>query len=132
MKLHHTGFVVADMAKFAKYHPLGACVAEVEDPLQNAKLALFRNHSDVFTELIQPLGESAFTWNALQKNGNHFHHFCYTVNQLDQADKLASEYRMLKVLGPIPAVLFAGLEVVFYYTRNQQIVEFIIDPNCEL
>jgi hypothetical protein len=36
---------------------------------------------------------------------------------------------MLKVLGPVPALLFEGREVVFYYTRNQQVVEFLIDPN---
>ena len=91
MKLHHTGFVVADLAKYAKNHPLGECIAQVEDPLQNAKLAIFKNHSDILTELIQPLGESAFTWNALKKNGNHFHHFCYMVNKLHQAEDQLNE-----------------------------------------
>lgn len=129
MKLHHTGFVVADIELYAKKHPLGDCIARVEDPIQNAHLALFNNHSDVLIELIQPLGNSAFTWNALQKNGNHFHHFCYTVDNLEVAENYGLQFRMLKVLGPVPALLFEGKEVVFYYTRNQQVIEFLIDPN---
>jgi methylmalonyl-CoA/ethylmalonyl-CoA epimerase len=128
MKLHHTGFVVANIDQYAKKHPLGDCIVNIEDPIQNARLALYNNHSDVLIELIQPLGNTAFTWNALQKNGNHFHHFCYTVNNLETAVNYSSQFRMLKVLGPLPALLFEGKEVVFYYTRNQQVVEFLIDP----
>jgi len=132
MKLHHTGFVVKDIDKYAKHHPVGDSVAEIIDPIQHAKLALFKNHSEVLIELIQPLNEQAFTWNSLSKNGNHFHHFCYTVNSITAADEYASSFKMLKVLGPLPAVLFGGLEVVFFYSRNQQVVEFLIDPNHEL
>jgi hypothetical protein len=132
MKLHHTGFVVKDIDKYAKNHPLGECVAQIIDPVQHAKLALYSNHSEVLVELIQPFNELSFTWNALNKNGNHFHHFCYTVKTFSAAEKYASDFKMIKVLGPLPAVLFGGLEVVFYYSRNQQVVEFLIDPNYEL
>jgi hypothetical protein len=132
MKLHHTGFVVKDIDKYTKNHPLGDCIAQSIDPIQHAKLALYKNHSDVLIELIQPLNEQAFTWNSLSKNGNHFHHFCYKVNANAVADTYATEFKMIKVLGPVPAILFGGLEVVFYYSRNQQVVEFLIDPNCEL
>lgn len=132
MKLHHTGFVVKDIDKYAKNLPLGECVAQIVDPIQGAKLALYKNHSDVLIELIEPLNELAFTWNALSKNGSHFHHFCYAVNSFSVAEKYASDFKMIKVLGPLPAVLFGGLEVVFYYSRNQQVVEFLIDRNHEL
>ena len=132
MKLHHTGFVVKDIDKYAKNHPLGDCVAEIIDPFQHAKLAIYKNHSEVLIELIQPLNEQAFTWNALGKNGNHFHHFCYTINSISGADKYASAFKMLKVLGPVPGGVFGGWEVVCYDSRNQQVVEFLIDPNYEL
>ncbi len=129
MKLHHCGFVVANIEAYVRNHPVGECIAIVDDPIQNARLALYNNHSEAFIELIQPYGESAFTWNALKKQGNHFHHFCYTVKHLVDAEKLAEKYRLLKVLGPVPAILFGGINVVFYYTRNQQVIEFLIDPN---
>lgn len=128
MKLHHTGFVVNDIALYAKNQPLGEEICVIEDPIQNARLALYNNYSGVLIELIQPHGESAFTWNALKKFGNHFHHFCYTVDHLKVAENIASEFRMIKVLGPVPAVLFDGLEVMFFYTKNKQVVEFLIDP----
>lgn len=129
MQLHHSGFVVANLEKYAAQHPVGELIRIVDDPVQHARLALYQNHSDTFIEFIQPLSEKAFTWNALQKHGNHFHHFCYTVASLQQAETIAASKRMLKVLGPVPAVLFDNKDVVFYYSRNQQVVEFLIDPN---
>jgi methylmalonyl-CoA/ethylmalonyl-CoA epimerase len=132
MQLHHSGFVVADLNKYAVQHPVGELIRIVDDPVQHARLALYRNHSDTFIEFIQPLNEQAFTWNALQKNGNHFHHFCYQVNTLEKAETIAASFRMLKVLGPVPAILFDGKDVVFFYSRNQQVVEFLIDPKLSL
>jgi methylmalonyl-CoA/ethylmalonyl-CoA epimerase len=129
MQLHHSGFVVADLSKYAAQHPVGELERIVNDPVQHARLALYRNHSNTFIEIIQPLNEQAFTWNALQKNGNHFHHFCYQVDTLEKAETIAASFRMLKVLGPVPAILFDGKDVVFYYSRNKQVVEFLIDPN---
>jgi hypothetical protein len=31
-------------------------------------------------------------------------------------------------MGPLPAVAFDGVEVVFCYTRNKDLIEFVISP----
>ena len=131
MKFHHSGFVVHDIDAWDKNIFYERKVADVVDPLQNARLALYSNYSSSFIELIQPLNENAYTWNSLQRSGNHFNHFCYELEDLKELKERVSQMRMLKVLDPIPAVLFEGRSVCFYYTKNRQLIEFLINEMRE-
>jgi len=127
IQLHHAGFIVSDVDSFANNMIFEEKVADVIDPIQNARLALYKNYSDVFIELIQPLNENAFTWKSLQKNGNHFNHFCYVVNDIAMMKQFAEKYKMIPVLEPVPALLFNNKMVAFYYSRNKEVVEFLIE-----
>ncbi len=100
---------------------------EVFDALQNARLVLYKNFSPVLIELIQPVSEKSFTWNSLQKNGEHFNHFCYEVDNMEVLNSYITRFRLIKVMDPIPALLFENRYVCFYYTRTKQVVEFIIN-----
>ena len=98
MKLHHVGFIVKDIDSWEKNVIYQKKLFDVFDHLQNARLALYTNYSNVFIELIQPMNDNSYTWNSLKKNGNHFNHFCYE-----------------------------GRQIYFYYTKNEQVVEFLIN-----
>ena len=124
--LHHLGFVVRSIATFEKSMIFQKKIREIIDPVQNARLALYTNYDNSYIELIEPLGHEAFTWNALNKYGNHFNHFCYEVSGIQNIESIVSKYRLIHVLGPVKAVLFDDRQVVFYFTRNKQIVEFLI------
>ena len=41
-------------------------------------------------------------------------------------NNIQSKYRLIPILGPIPAKLFNNELVAFFYTRNKMIVEFLI------
>lgn len=125
MKLHHIGILVKNIDTYSKQMIGNEFLKEVFDPIQKAKLALYHNYSEVHTELIQPLEESSFTWNFLKKNGEGFHHFCYE-STFDEIEKIEKEKKLIKVLGPVPAVLFDGKNVLFYLDRNKLLVEFLI------
>ena len=127
MNLHHSGFIIENIDEWEENMIYHEKVKDIIDPLQNARLALYTNYSDSFIELIQPLNEQAYTWNSLKKSGNHFNHFCYKVENEEELRKIVSGNRMIKILGPIPALLFDGKKVCFYFTKNKQIIEFILD-----
>jgi len=127
MKLHHTGFVIKNIDTWEINMVYEKKIADIYDPVQNARLALYSNYSDTMIELIQPHNERAFTWNSLMKYGNHFNHFCYEIDDYSDLNTIVSKMRMIKVLGPVPALLFDMREVVFYFTKNSQIVEFLIN-----
>ncbi len=126
MKLHHIGFVVEDIEKYENNMLFEAKINEIEDTIQNSKLSLYKNYTDSYIELIQPLNDSAFTYNFLQKNGDGFHHLCYEVNAEQEIIEITKKLRLIKVLGPVPALLFDNRHVYFYYSRNKNIVEFIV------
>jgi len=126
--LHHTGFIVENIDEYEKKMFYESKVNDVIDKLQNARLSLYKNYcnSDVYIELIQPLSDEAFTMNALKKQGNHFNHFCYSVDTREELKELAAKAKLIEILGPVPAILFDNKKVAFYYGRNRQVIEFLI------
>jgi methylmalonyl-CoA/ethylmalonyl-CoA epimerase len=126
MRLHHIGYVVKDIDQYEKGLIIEKKVKELFDPVQNSKMALYSNFSDSFIELIQPLTTDAFTYNFLQKSGGGYHHLCYEVASQQEMKDIVTLQKMIMVKGPIPAILFDNREVWFYYSRNKQVVEFVI------
>lgn len=127
MKFHHVGLIVENISIYETKLIYEEKFSEVIDPIQKSKLALYKNFSDSYIELIEPLSDEAFTWNFLKsKNYSPYHHFCYETKNLLELDSIVKKYRLIPILGPVPATLFNGRMVSFYYTRNKTIVEFLI------
>lgn len=127
MRLHHIGYVVPDISKYEMNLIHESKCGDVVDPVQDARLTLYEGFSEILLELIQPLSMHSFTWSFLQRNqGGAFHHLCYWVRDQDELQGYIHQYRLVHLVGPVPALLFDGREVIFFYTRNREVVEFII------
>ena len=126
MKLHHIGYVVKDIVQYEKNLIFEKKIKELFDPVQNSNMALYLNFTDSLIELIQPLNEESFTYNFLQKNGSSYHHLCYEIGSESELKEVADSQKLIKIKGPIPAILFDGRMVWFFYSRNKQIVEFVL------
>jgi Glyoxalase/Bleomycin resistance protein/Dioxygenase superfamily len=125
MRVHHIGYVVHDIAKFERSLPGLVVEKIVEDPLQNATLALYSIGSGSLVELIQPHDSSAYTWAFLDRVGQGLHHICYEGIAPHDLNAVLAKHKLFKVLGPINAVLF-DRDVVFAMTRERTIVEFLL------
>ena len=130
MKLHHTGFIVKSIDDYEKRMVFEEKIGDVIDLVQNARLTLYKNFGGPYVELIQPLNENAFIWNTLQKSGEGFNHFCYSVYSLEEVENIVQKFKLTVITSPVPAKLFGGKQVVFYYAKNRQIVEFLIDEKA--
>ena len=124
-RIHHIGYVVDDIEGYASGFPGAILENSVFDPLQGAKLAVYTVGNGVRLEFIQPAGPDSFTWGFLQRSGSGLHHICYEGFELAEVTKAILDRRMLKLRGPMPAVLF-GRDVVFAMTRQKAIVEFML------
>jgi|SRR5580698_6473100 methylmalonyl-CoA/ethylmalonyl-CoA epimerase len=127
MTLHHSGFIVENIDLWEKQMAFEEKVNDVFDPIQNSRLTLYKNFCSCYIELIQPMNEQSLSWNSLQRAGNHFNHFCYSVNTMEEMEMVTSKFRLLPVAAPVPAVLFNNKKVAFYYSLNRQMVEFLIE-----
>lgn len=129
MKLHHLGFVVASIEEYEKKMLYESKLKNVSDEIQQAKLSLYSNFGSSFIELIEPLNESAFTYKALQKFGNHFHHICYAVKNFNEMEYIAQKNKLILFKAGLKAILFDSKLVYFYFSPNKTIIEFLIDEN---
>ncbi len=127
MLLHHSGFVVDDIDNWETRMVFEEKLEDVIDPIQNSRLTLYKNFSQPYIELIQPLNEQSLSWTSLKKFGNHFNHFCYSVNSIEEMESVAAGFQLQQVLAPVPAILFNNKKVAFYFARNKQLVEFLIE-----
>jgi catechol 2,3-dioxygenase-like lactoylglutathione lyase family enzyme len=124
IQIHHVGYVVRNIEAFAEGFPGLEFERSVDDPLQQARLALFRA-GPAFVELIEPAGPGAFTWAHLERAGEGLHHICYEGGDEATVDTIIRERRMLRIRGPMHAPLF-DRPVLFAMTRKKAIVEFLL------
>jgi methylmalonyl-CoA/ethylmalonyl-CoA epimerase len=129
MRLHHMGFVVADIA-MAMPAFVKSMAAEwdgqiFEDPLQKVKVAFLTTRpGDPQIELVQPVGESSPVAKFLQQGGG-MHHLCYEVADLE-AELAAFRSRGAAVASrPKPAVAFGGRRIAWVITSEKFLVELL-------
>lgn len=128
LQLHHIGYVVKDAEAFIKMYPVNTFVKKVYDIIQDAELSLYDIGSNIFLELIVPKSSSSFTYkSSLEQNFIVVHHHCYSVKCEEAMYEIAKEYRLIKIRGPLQAILFNNKNVYFFLTRNKQLIEFLID-----
>src|SRR5688572_26748740 len=124
MQIHHLGFVVSDATNSLLVDEGLELITCMDDPIQTAKIGLYKNPENEWIELIQPLNEKSPVWKFLQQYGNSFHHECYQSTR-DEMEKYTTTHQLVKVMGPVPAIIFNNRQVVFYLDKNQ-VVEFIL------
>ena len=137
LRLHHMGFVVADIAA-AMPSFVHSMAAEwdgkiFEDPLQKAKVAFLTTRAgDAQIELVQPLGETSPVQRFLQERGGGMHHLCYEVADLE-AELAAFRSRGASIASrPKPAVAFGGRRIAWVVTSEKFLVELLEEGRADL
>jgi methylmalonyl-CoA/ethylmalonyl-CoA epimerase len=129
LRLHHMGFVVADIAA-AMPAFVQSMAAEwdgtiYEDPLQRVKVAFLTTRpGDAQIELVQPVGEKSPVQKFIEQGGG-MHHLCYEVADLDR-EVLAFRSRGAMIASrPKPAVAFGGRRIAWVITSEKFLVELL-------
>lgn len=129
MRLHHMGFVVADIATampaFTRSMVATWDGRIFEDPLQRVKVAFMTTRpGDAQIELVQPVGEGSPVARFLQQGGG-MHHLCYEVADLE-AELMAFRSRGAAIASrPKPAVAFGGRRIAWVITPEKFLVELL-------
>jgi methylmalonyl-CoA/ethylmalonyl-CoA epimerase len=126
LKVHHIGIVVRNIEKYLKSSPYDKSTDIVYDPIQQSNIVMLNTgQSGSSIELIEPMNKRSMTYSFLEKNGNSVHHICYLAKDMDEVDRYIRKYKFKKILGPVEARVFDGQSVVFAYSANQGLIEFV-------
>jgi methylmalonyl-CoA/ethylmalonyl-CoA epimerase len=130
MRLHHLGFVVADIAAampgFVRSMAATWDQQIFADPHQKVKVAFLTIRlGDPQIELVEPNGDDSPVLRFLHERGGGLHHACYEVDDLERE---LSEFRSrgaLIVKRPKPAVAFQGRRIAWLLTPEKFLVELL-------
>jgi methylmalonyl-CoA/ethylmalonyl-CoA epimerase len=130
LKLHHFGFVVADiaagMAGFTRSLAAHWDGRIYDDPLQKVKVAFLTTRpGDAQIELVQPNAEDSPVTRFLREKGGGFHHVCYEVADLEEEMAEMKSRGALIARRPKPAVAFEGRRIAWMLTAEKMLVELL-------
>lgn len=133
-KLHHLGFVVADIAAGMKGF-VGSLAATwdgrvFEDPHQKVKVAFLSTRAgDPLIELAEPAAEDSPVRRFLTERGGGLHHVCYEVGDLEEQMAEMKARRCTIVRRPKPAIAFDGRRIAWVLTAEKLLVELLEKGN---
>ena len=132
MRLHHVGFVVADIAAAMPefIRSMGATWDSqiFADPNQKVKVAFLTTRpGDAQVELVEPNGPDSPVLRFLKEKGGGLHHVCYEVRDLEQELADFRERGSWIVKRPLPAVAFQGRRIAWLLTPEKLLIELLED-----
>ena len=127
LKIHHIGIVVKDIAAYLKSSQYRKSTEVIYDPIQHSNICILVNiYKEPPIELIEPIDEKSTTYQHLKKNGTSMHHLCYEIDSYEKLKEYMKQHRLKRVFGPVEAIVFNRKKVVFCYSVNTGIVEFLL------
>jgi len=131
LRLHHLGFVVASISaaidRFSRTISASWDGRIIHDPLQRVNVTFLTPAcaSEPQVELVEPAGNDAPVAKFLSKNGGGLHHLCYEVPELETQMALSKSQGAMVLRQPAPAAAFDGRRIVWVYTRDRLLLEFL-------
>ena len=126
LKVSHLAWVVKDLKKYLENSVFDDNREIKYYEIRDADICFIKT-SNVDIEIIEPKSEKSKTFNFLQKTGGGFHHICYEIANVAEAEKLIKEKHMIKLADPTSAPELNNQKVMFAYTKNNEIIEFALN-----
>lgn len=133
LRLHHVGFVVADIqqsiAGFMASLTATWDGVVFEDPYQKVKVTFIATGpGQASIELIEPAAPDSPVLRFLQEKGGGLNHVCYEVEDLQEQLTAMRARGAIIAKKPKPAVAFGGRQIAWVITPERLLVEFLETP----
>lgn len=125
---HHVGVAVFSIEESSRFYELMGFTRSVEtayDPCQNVKACFYSKEGFPTIELIEGVDEKSPMNNILSKTGVSPYHFCYGVDNMDEAIIQLKGLRFMPTGRPVPSTGMPGRKVCFLFNRNYGLIELV-------
>ncbi len=126
-KFRHIGVATPSIEKTSKlYLDAGYSLSEtINDPVQNVRIAFLTKMEMPSIELIEPLDNNSPVINIISKSGVTPYHFCYEVNDIEDAIKRLEEIGYNTIAPPVSAVALANKKICFLHHKDGGLIEIV-------
>jgi len=126
-RFNHIGVATKSIEQTAALYTGGGYTATepVVDPVQDIRICFLTKENMPTVELLQPVDDKSPVNAILKKNGTTPYHFCYSVDDLEQAISDLEAQKYLVVSRPAQAVAFGGDRVCFLYHKYVGLIELV-------
>ena len=127
---HHIGVAVQDLFATATVSEQGGYKrsASIFDPIQNVNICWLTKEGMPTVELLAPEDEKSPVNKTLEKVGVSPYHFCYVVDNLEDACAELRKQKYIMVSKPAEAVAFCGSRVCFLFNKDVGLIELVEAP----
>lgn len=128
MKFHHVGLATNCIkTELDIYRKLGCnSISEIYEDKNLGVKVCFVDLAGLYIELVEPLEKNSPVDNYLKK-GVRMYHKCFIAPSMNFIHEKMRNLDAIMVSPPKPAIAFGGKEVVFYFLRNKDLIEFVIE-----
>ena len=127
MKIHHVGYLVKNIEKsINSFEMLGfSIIREPQyDEYRDIDICFMKNGEYVI-ELVSPKTKNSVVAELKKKLGNSPYHFCYEVDDIEEAINKLREQKFVVWQEPHEAIAIGGRKVVFLINSQIGIVELV-------
>ena len=129
MRVHHVGYLTKRLAESeCAFCALGYFVEQpaLYDPIRKARISFLRNES-YRVELIEPCGKESPLYPLLKHYKNVPYHFCYAVENLEEATDALVKAGCVVVQEPETAPCLGKRKVTFLMSGGAGMIELLED-----
>lgn len=126
-RFHHTGVAVFDIDATAKFY-LDAGWSKTEtvyDPHQNVYICFLTKEGMPMVELLAPKDGTSPVTGTLDKSGVTPYHFCYEVDDINQAIADLRKLKFVPLIKPVAACAINDRKVCFLFNRQVGLIELV-------
>lgn len=127
MKIHHVGYLVKNIEKsINSFEMLGFSI--IKEPIYDEYREIdicFMKNGEYVIELVSPKTKNSVVAELKKKLGNSPYHFCYEVDDIEEAIYKLREQKFVVWQEPHEAIAIDGRKVVFLINSQIGIVELV-------
>lgn len=126
-RFHHIAVATSSAEKTMEfYKKLGfKCTEVIDDPLQNVKISFLSREGHPRIELVEPMSETSPVSAILKKTGTTPYHFCYEVDNMQEAIAYLKKEKFIQLGPPVHAKAIDGKMICFLFSPDIGLIELL-------
>lgn len=127
LKFHHIAVATASIEDTLAFYKIQgfSCTEIVIDSFQKVKISFLTKEGHPQIELVEPVSEASPVSGILKKSGTTPYHFCYEVDNIEEAIAYLKKEKFIQIGSPVQATAMDGKLICFLFSAKVGLIELL-------